>query len=259
MEDRRKVLVEPNERQAVERAAELLVTILSEASAGTHGPVSVALAGGTTPRHLYEHLSRADRIERVNWPDLCVFFGDERDVPPNHPESNYHMAEQTLIARVPLPVDRVHPMEGDAADLDGAAERYEQSIRRAVPPGEDGVPAFDLVLLGMGTDGHTASLFPETPALGEQHRLVVAQHVAIHGRRRLTFTYPLLNAAKHVLFLITGRDKADAVRLLLRERPGPGHPLPAGRVSPRAGTLHLVLDADAASRAAQRQSPGGSA
>ncbi|KKL85002.1 hypothetical protein LCGC14_1959090 [marine sediment metagenome] len=134
----------------------------------------------------------------------------------------------------------------DCRDLAAAAEQYENLIRRLVPPNENDVPAFDLILLGMGAEGHTASLFPDTPALAEKSRLVVAQFVPVIGRNRMTFTFPLINAARHVLFFVTGADKAPAVRAVLGEDVALKSHYPAGRVAPTAGRLIFVLDTPAA-------------
>jgi 6-phosphogluconolactonase len=135
-------------------------------------------------------------------------------------------------------------MPADCRDLNAAAEQYENLIRRTVPS-EDDIPRFDVILLGMGSDGHTASLFPGTPALTEQHRLVVAQFVPVIGRNRMTFTFPLINAARHVMFLVTGADKADAVAAMLGEDAELKARYPAARVNPH-GELTFVLDAAAA-------------
>jgi 6-phosphogluconolactonase len=206
----------------------------------------VALAGGTTPYLLYKELAIPGAAGEVPWGQVEVFFGDERDVPLDDVESNYNMASRTLLNNVPVQPDRVHAMRADAPDVQAAATEYEQVLRRLVPAGTDGVPVLDLVLLGMGGDGHTASLFPGTYALEVADRLVLAYHVPVLGRQRMTFTLPLINAARNVLFLITGEDKAEAVSALLNPDPKAGGITPAARVAPKNGKLTIVLDQAAA-------------
>jgi 6-phosphogluconolactonase len=216
----------------------------------------MALSGGTTPVHLYEHLAGPQQIEAIPWQNAQIFFGDERDVSPDQPDSNYRRAEEALLGRVPVRFENVHPMPADATDLDLAARQYADLITQIVPPGPGGVPAFDLILLGVGGDGHTASLFPGTPALDEQKKLVVAQYVPVLGRHRMTFTYPLINAADVILFLITGMDKAEAVAQVLSSDPNEVQKLPAGCIQPSRGKIIYVLDAEAASRTQYRPGRG---
>ena len=207
----------------------------------------VALAGGTTPHGLYLMLAGAALSGEVPWHNVEVFFGDERDVPQDHVESNYRMTQQTLLDHVPIEPHHIHPMPADAGELDTAAANYEATVRRTVPPdSEGGPPAFDLILLGMGGDGHVASLFPETEALDEQDKLVTAYFVPVLGRWRMTFTFPLINAAKNIVFLVTGTDKAEAVATLLGDDAAARDRLPAARVRPTDGKLSLVLDTAAA-------------
>lgn len=242
-QDNQRVIVEPTAEKATQCVATLFRSILGE-SAEARGVCYAALAGGTTPHALYQMLASYSYESSEPWGSLEIFFGDERDVPHDHIESNYHMAQRALLDHVPIDLSRVHPMPADAEDLQTAAAMYERIIRRTVPAEAegDGLPRFDLILLGMGGDGHTASLFPCTPALEETQKLVVAHFVPVLGRHRMTFTFPLINAARHVVLLVTGDDKADAVANLL----GPSPDLPAARVAPSRGLLSIVLDADAA-------------
>jgi len=196
---------------------------------------------------LYRHLAASGASGEVPWAQLDIFFGDERDVPHDHVESNYRMAQRALLDHVPIQPVRVHPMPADSGDLAGAAAEYEALIRQRVASDESGLPRFDLVLLGMGGDGHTASLFPGTEALKEGKKLVTAYHVPVLGRGRMTFTYRLINAARTVLLLVTGDDKAEAVAKLLAADPPDKSELPAAGVRP-AGKLILVLDSAAAKR-----------
>ena len=208
----------------------------------------LALCGGTTPRDLYRRLATPPLAEQVPWTRVHVFFGDERDVPQDHVENNYRMATRNLLDHVPVPMHQVHPMPADCRDLAAAAEQYENLIRRLVPADSDpaDTPRFDLVLLGMGAEGHTASLFPDTPALAEKERLVVAQFVPVIGRNRMTFTFPLINAARNVMFFVTGSDKAEAVAAVLGHRGDARMRYPAARVAPHPGRLILALDHEAA-------------
>ncbi len=212
----------------------------------------MALSGGSTPRELYQMLAQESARE-IPWERLEVFFGDERAVPPEHPESNYRLALETLLARVPIGPDRVHRMRAEDADLSRAALEYERRIRERVPPGPGGLPSFDLVWLGVGTDGHTASLFPGSAALREEHRLVAEAVEPTRGGRRLTFTLPLINAARRVQFLVVGAQKADIVKEILGRSGPSGEELPAARVSPVAGEVEWLLDRAAA---AGIQDPG---
>lgn len=245
------VLVEPDDEAATTRAAEMVKSIICEAAA-RRGMCCIALAGGTTPHDLYQRLADTGTEREVPWSQVQIFFGDERDVPLDHVESNYNMVQRTLLDHVPVPPSQIHPMRGDADDIDAAAAEYEAIIRRTVPSDGGPLPRFDLILLGMGGDGHTASLFPRTPALAETERLVLANPVRVLGRTRITMTYPLINATRNILMLVTGEDKADAIASLLGPAPRPVEDLPAAGVGPTDGTWILVLDSGAARQWRQR-------
>ncbi len=237
------VLVEATAAAAADTAANRVAEIISR-RVSEAGRCHVALSGGTTPMELYHCLAQNRLAERVPWQQTHVFMGDERDVPHDSVESNYRMISDTLLGLVPIPMENMHPMSADAVDLPGAAKAYEDLVRRLVPA-ENGPPRFDLVLLGMGADCHTASLFPDTPALAERQRLVVSQFVPVIGRNRMTFTFPLINAARFVMFFVTGSDKAEAIAGVLSGQP-PRPQCPASMVQPAAGELIFVLDATAA-------------
>jgi 6-phosphogluconolactonase len=203
--------------------------------------VSIALSGGSTPRKMHEMLAEKPGID---WSKVQVFWGDERTVPPDHEDSNYRMARESLLDRVHIPESNIHRMRGED-DPDLAAEAYEETLRSVLNGTGDEIPRIDVVILGMGDDGHTASLFPGTAALKECKRLVVANRVPQLGTTRLTLTYPMLNAARLVLFLVAGEDKADAARpCLVDEEDRP----PAGLVQPVDGELRWLLDAASASQ-----------
>jgi 6-phosphogluconolactonase len=242
----RSVIVQPSVEQACRTVAELFKSILCEA-VDKRGTCSMALAGGTTPHALYQLLAEDPSVGELPWQSMHIFFGDERDVPQDDVESNYGMAQRTLLDHVPLPPGQVHPMPADADDLAAAAEEYEQIVRRFVPAGPDGMPRLDLVLLGMGGDGHTASLFPHSPATREERKLIVGHFVEVLGRNRMTMTYPLINAARTIVFLVTGDDKAEAVDSLIHEgEQAEEFPIPAACVRPTDGKLYFVLDSAAA-------------
>lgn len=238
------VVVEPSAEQAAGFVGQLFKVVVCEAVAA-RGQCSVALAGGTTPYLLYQNLASCGASSELPWGAVNFFFGDERDVPLDHLENNYSMAQRALLDHVPIDPTRIHPMRADSDDLATAAAEYEKSIRDIVPS-EGGLPRFDLILLGMGGDGHTASLFPCTPeSLEESKRLVVAHFVPMLSRRRMTMTFPLLNAARNVVLLVTGEDKAKAAQALLASDEAAKSHLPASRLHP-AGKLTIVLDAAAA-------------
>ena len=250
--DARKVLVESSGVEATVIASELVKSIICEA-VDQHNSCNIALAGGTTPHALYQELAESCASGEVPWERVEVFFGDERDVPQDHVESNYRMVQKRLLDHVPVPPFQVHPMPADSDDLIVASDEYERIIRQVVTDQVDDIPQFDLVLLGMGGDGHTASLFPGTDALNEQQRLVTACFVPVLGRRRMTFTFPLINAARNVILLVTGSDKAQAVEKLLSGDPAAQQTLPAARLKP-AGKFFIVLDVDAAKLAGLKAS-----
>ncbi len=229
---------------ALARLAAGEVVCRAEAAVAERGRFALALAGGSTPRALYALL--ADPGEpfraRVPWERTEVFFGDERHVPPDHPDSNYGMARAALLAEVPLRAESVHRIRGELEAAAAAAE-YEAELRRALGPGDPAPPRLDLALLGLGADGHTASLFPGSPALLEASRLVVAPWVEHLRHHRITLTLPMLRAARAAAFLVSGAGKASRVADVLE---GAGASLPAGLVRPAEGDLLWLLDAPAA-------------
>jgi 6-phosphogluconolactonase len=203
------------------------------------GVFRVALAGGTTPTAVYPVLAAKPRVSRVDWSRVEFFWGDERAVPPDDPESNFGLAYRLLISKLPnVRPDFIHRMPAEAQDLDAAALAYESELRLAFGAKGDEPPVFDLIWLGLGPDGHTASLFPGSKALRITDRWVVANWAPARRMWRMTLTYPVINAAREILFLATGENKANAIRHILRER----SLLPAARVHGR----HVVWLLDAA-------------
>jgi 6-phosphogluconolactonase len=209
------------------------------------GPFRVALSGGSTPRAVHERLTRTPHRKGIDWKRVIFFFGDERCVPPDSDRSNYRMARETLFEPLGISEERIHRMRGEAPPKEAAAE-YAGILERELPV-ERGVPTFDLIFLGLGPDGHTASLFPKTRALEEKGRPVAANRVPQMGEWRLTVTYPVLNAARRVVFLVSGGEKAGPATTILKRRPG-WRDLPASRVRPTRGSLLWLLDEEAGGR-----------
>jgi 6-phosphogluconolactonase len=227
-----------------ETAARLIAEAAREA-VSARGRFAVALAGGATPRATYRQLAQPPWRDAMPWADTWVFFGDERAVSPDHRESNYGMARAALLSLVPIPPAQVFRMRGEAEDQEGAAADYVAAMQQVFGRTSGDPPRFDLVLLGVGVDGHTASLFPHSAALKESSRWVVSIHAgAATIPARLTLTLPVLNAARRVVFLASGREKAKVSRAVLRE----GAAVPAGLVRPQDGTVDWLLDREAAAQ-----------
>ena len=226
------------------RAAAGEIARFAESAVAERGRFTWALSGGSTPRPVYESLAGDPYRERLPWSAIHLFWGDERHVPPDHPESNYRMAREAMIDRVPVPAGNVHRVTAEDADARRAAAAYESELRSffGLAPGE--WPAFDLMLLGIGPDGHTASLFPGSPALRERDHLVVAPWVEAQRTFRITLTPPVLNHARLSLFLVSGEDKADALRAVIEGEREPDR-YPAQVVE---GNVLWMVDRAAASR-----------
>ena len=234
-----RVLVHENQEELAEAIARDFARRAEEAI-GASGRFAVALAGGSTPQATYERLAR-DYADRLDWGRVHVFFGDERTVPPDHEDSNYRMARETLLSRVA--VGSVHRMRGELPPAE-AAESYEEELREFFGESDE-PPSLDLILLGIGEDGHTASLFPETSALDVTDRWVVANPVLKLETTRLTLTIPVLNAARAVNFLVAGEGKAGALKEILEGDADP-RAYPAKFVRPESGDLVWMLDRAAA-------------
>lgn len=220
-------------------AAEIFVSLAPQPQ-GVRRLFRVALAGGATPQALYERLASMECRNRVAWDHVAFFFGDERAVPPDHPDSNYGVANDALFRPLDISGKNVYRMKAEMPDLEAAAVDYERALQ-SVFDGER-VPHFDLILLGMGPDGHTASLFPGSPALAECRRLVVpVMEAPKPPPRRLTLTIPVLNAARLVLFMATGADKAQALREVLTGTSSPDR-YPARYIRPGPDRLAWLVD-----------------
>jgi len=227
--------VYPDAGSLVRAAAEHFAAQAAEAT-DARGRFLVALAGGATPRAAYALLASDDFALRVDWLRVYVFWGDERCVPPDHADSNYRMAREALLDHIPIPASNIHRIRGELPP-EQAAVACEAELRAVL--GAEG--RFDLILLGMGSDGHTASLFPGTKALEERGRWVAANFVEKLDAWRVTLTLPAINATRQVTFLVSGADKAGT---LARVRAG--DPLPAGLVQPVEGELAWLVESDVA-------------
>ena len=209
-----------------------------------HGRFAVALSGGSTPKRLYSMLAEPDRAKRISWDHVHLFWGDERCVPPFEPESNYGMVQEALLHKISIPATNVHRVRGEIRPEQAATE-YDTLLREFFGVARDGLPRFDLVLLGLGEDGHTASLFPGSPALDESERLAVASYVEKLNAYRVSLTLPVLNHAAVIGFLVAGERKRSAVTRVVRH-PDESGELPAQRVRPVDGRLLWFLDTAAA-------------
>jgi len=232
-------------QELFEAAAEEVGRAATEAVA-QRGRFAIALSGGSTPKSLFNLLATNARTS-LPWDKMFFFWSDERHVPPTDPDSNYRMADEAMLSKIPVSPSNVVRVPAENPNADAAAAAYEQTLRKffAIAPGQ--FPRFDVILLGMGPDGHTASLFPETAGLKEDTRLVIANWVEKLKTTRITFTLPLINAAREVAFLVSGADKASVLRTVL-EGDAPGEQYPAKLVQPTEGKLIWFADRAAASQ-----------
>lgn len=228
------------DRETLSRAAAGMFAEIAERAVADHGRCAVLLAGGETPRRTYELLANEPLRSRVPWGKLHLFWGDERCVSPDDPRSNARMACEALVDRVPVPRVQVHPINCDR-DSRQAADEYEALLRRFFAGSK---PQFDLVLLGLGSDGHTASLFPDTLVLAEQERWTAVARRASEEIDRVTLTLPIINQAKRVIFLVMGADKAAVLHEVLDEKVD--HHLPAEMIRAEQGELRWLVDSPAA-------------
>jgi len=246
MTNNREVRILADANSIAQTAAEEFLEAARQA-VSEKGSFSVALAGGSTPKALYGLLATNPLLQaKVPWSKIQFFFGDERHVPPNDAESNFRMAEEAMLGKAPVDPKQVHRIKGEKRNAAQAAEEYEQDLHASFRLQAGEFPRFDLVLLGMGPEGHTASLFPGTKALKEERRLVVSNWVGKFYTDRITFTPPVLNNAARVIFMVHGEEKAPALKAVLE---GPYEPeqLPAQIVQPKQGKVLWLVDPSAAS------------
>jgi len=232
----------------VARAAAELFTSSVNAAASTRGIARVAISGGTTPKAMFALLADPTQpfLKQVQWDKLDLYWVDERCVGPDDAESNYRMTNETLLSKVPLAGERIHRMEGELAP-EVAAARYEAAIRNGFKLEGAETPTFDLVMLGMGDDGHTASLFPHTEALNEMSHIVVANHVPQKDTWRITLTWPVINQGREVAFLIEGEKKAEVLHEVFQGKYQP-ETYPSQIIRPASRQLTLLLDKAAAAK-----------
>jgi 6-phosphogluconolactonase len=235
------VRILPDGAAIARRAAQKFVEA-GAAAVNEKGSFSVVLAGGSTPKALYGLLANDPVLRaQVPWDKMRVFFGDERHVGPDHPDSNFRMANEAMISKSPLKPAQVTRIKGEYPDAEQAAREYELAIRSYFELADGEFPRFDLVLLGLGSEGHTASLFPGTRALHEKQRIAVSNWVGKLLAERITLTPPAINNAAHVIFMVTGADKAPALTAVL-ERVYEPDQLPAQLIRPGNGTLLWLVD-----------------
>lgn len=229
-------------------AAASLVHAVSEEAIRSHGRFLLALSGGSTPKTLYQTMVSPEWKQRFNWPQMFFLFGDERCVPQDHAESNFRMAQAALFQPLGIVPDHIYRIQGEHPDPVIAAQRYEETLRRLTNAAAPAPPRIDLILLGLGEDGHTASLFPGTAALQEQRRAVTVGQAPTGIGSRLTMTLGVINRATVVLFLVAGSSKAGIVRAILEPDSAADRALPAALVAPETGRLMWMLDRSAAAR-----------
>ena len=238
-------VIEPDPAALALHAAHHLTELVEEAVAA-RGRARIAVSGGSTPKATFALLADPKHpfLSRMPWDRLELFFVDERTVPPDNTESNYHMTRETLLSKVSMKPEQIHRMQGELTPEAAAAE-YEFDLRRSFRLEGAEAPRFDVITLGMGDDGHTASLFPHTEAIHEMGRLVAANHVPQKDTWRITLTWPVINHAREVFFLIAGKDKADRLKQVFLG-PRDVETLPSQLIWPASGILTLLLDKAAA-------------
>ena len=236
----KRIHVYPNKEKLVAATAERVINLIGQAIQ-ENGLCNIALAGGNTPREVYSMLAANSYRDRVDWNGLHIFWGDERMVPPEHQDSNFRMVQQTLLEHIKIPDGNVHRIRGEITPEQAAAE-YTELLHDHF---REDSPHFDLILLGIGEDGHTASLFPDTDAIEECERHTVAVFVPRLNTWRVTLTLPVLNAAREVIFLVSGSSKSNIIQRIMSVKQ-PTKDLPATMVNPENGTLHWMLDSEAA-------------
>jgi 6-phosphogluconolactonase len=243
----------PNE---VALAAAEYFTEAVVAAVWSRGLARVAISGGSTPKTMFGLLADPAQafVTRIPWASLQLFWVDERCVPPTHPDSNFRMTSEAMLSKVPLPAANIHRMEGEL-EPEVAAARYEAAIRNAFRLEGAQTPTFDLVLLGMGEDGHTASLFPHTEALNTLNHIVTANHVAQKDSWRITLTWPVINQGREVAFLIAGADKAKVLASVLLGKYDP-ETYPSQLIRPANRRLVFLLDTAAAAELPGAETPG---
>lgn len=227
--------------EALSRAAAEEFTELASRPKPAASPFVAALSGGSSPKRFYELLATPEFKSKIPWPRIHLFQVDERAVPPDSPQSNYKMIRESMLDHIPLPAANFHRMAAEKHDRDAVAAEYEGELRSVAEVGDDEWPRLDLIYLGIGEEGHTASLFPGTAALFEEKRAVCCNYVQQVEMWRMTLTFPVLNSADRIIFLVSGAEKAAILRHVLKDS-NPLKPLPAQRVQPKHGSIAWYVD-----------------
>jgi 6-phosphogluconolactonase len=248
MANNREVIVCRSQEEIFTKAADLFVKLVDE-SITSHGRFSVALSGGSTPKGMFSLLASDAYRNRVDWSKVHLFWGDERSVPPDDNQSNYRMANEAMISKVPVPAENVYRMRAEEQDINAAAADYAAKLKAYFHLGAGEWPRFDLILLGMGDDGHTASLFPGTKALGEKSELVVVNWVEKFNTNRMTLTAPAINNGRNVVFMAAGESKRGPLKEVLAGARNP-ELYPSQLIHPTEGKLIWLVD-EAATGGAQ--------
>jgi 6-phosphogluconolactonase len=236
------VIIEPNTSQMAKKGAEIFSQVAKK-SVETSGRFSAAISGGSTPRETHRLLGEEPFLSDIPWDKTDIFWVDERCVPENDPANNFGIAKKDFLDRVPIPEAQVHPMRVEGSPEKGASH-YQQELHEYFKTGADEFPVFDLIFLGLGTDGHTASLFPGQGSLDEKERLVVAVKGGNPELSRLTMTYPVLNSGRQIVFMVSGRKKAEVVKTVLEDKQ---RRFPSQGIEPAKGKLIFLIDGEAAS------------
>ena len=236
------IKISPDEETLIRQSADEITGLINQALA-EKDICTFVLSGGSTPKALYSKLASAPYHQAVRWEKVHLFWGDERCVPPDHQQSNYRMVKEALLDHIDLPPENIHRIPGEKPP-DIAAQEYEQEVRKFVPDA-GGIPRFDITLSGIGDDGHTASLFPGTPVLEEQKKLVASVYVPDLKSWRITLTFPVINNSKAILFLVKGASKAWIIGQVLN-RESSGNRYPVQKINPKDGKKIWFLDKEAA-------------
>ncbi len=242
MKNEKRILIESGADNIAKKGAQIFYQVASK-SFNKRGRFVVAISGGSTPRDLHRTLSKEPFRSNIPWENTDIFWVDERCVQENDPASNYGAAREDFLERVPIPISQIHPMPGKSSPEHGAL-LYHQELETYFQPEKDEFPVFDLIFLGIGTDGHTASLFPKQGALKEKRKWIVAVKGGNPNVSRLTMTYPLLNRAERIVFIASGREKAPIIKAVFEDTKSR---LPARMITPLTGNLTWLLDQEAAS------------
>lgn len=241
---RYQVSISSDARELARQCKAWLVDSITAHQAVTDQPFTLALAGGSTPKLLYQLLAEGVGSDGIDWNRMVLIWGDERNVPSNHADSNYRMVNEVLLGSGMVPEAQILAVPNPGADANQVAEEYEHLLRNRLSCSKGSFPQIDCVLLGLGEDVHTASLFPETEALKERQRWVVANYVPKLNAWRITLTLPLINAARRIAFLVAGRSKTVALQRLW-EGPDDGRLFPAQLIAPSTGSIQMFVDRDA--------------